>query len=390
MLLLKTAFKNIFSGGMRTWLNVAVLSFTFVMIVLYNGIIDGWIQEARRETIQWETGGGQLWVDGYDRYDIFTLQDAHNTIPKAYQQAIDEKQLTPILITQATLYPQGRLVNAQLKGIDPEQEILKIPSHLLQTDGNEITAIIGKRMASASKLKENDAVMIRWRDRNGAFDAREIRIAAVFENKVPAIDAGQIWISLHNLQEMTSMKNEATLLVKAPDANLPENIAGWYFKDLRFLLADLDMMVKANRIESVIIFAFLLSIGLLAVFDTQTLSIFRRQKEIGTYIALGLTPRQVTWLFTLEGTAYSMLAILIGAIWGMPLLYWFAQTGMAMPDMINDAGIAIGEAIYPVYTISSIAVSIIILVISSAFISYLPARKIARQNVVNALKGKIN
>ena len=32
-------------------------------------------------------------------------------------------------------------------------------------------------------------------------------------------------------------------------------------------------------------YGLLLNIALLAIFDTQVLSIFRRQKEIGTYIA---------------------------------------------------------------------------------------------------------
>ena len=42
MLSLKLAFKNLLGAGLRTWLNVLALSFAFVLIIFYNGMIDGW------------------------------------------------------------------------------------------------------------------------------------------------------------------------------------------------------------------------------------------------------------------------------------------------------------------------------------------------------------
>lgn len=389
MLLIRPAIKNILGGGMRTWLNMAVLSFTFVLIVLYNGITDGWVQESRRETIQWETGQGQLWHSDYDRFDIFSIQEAHGVIPKELQPAVTAHTYTPILVSLGVIYPQGRLQNVLLKGIDPEQSILNIPSKQLKSSGDEIVTLIGKRMAQAAKLKKGDRVMVRWRDRNGTFDAREVLISDVFDTKVASVDEGQLWFNLEDLRKLTSLPDEATYLIRSANGPVVSDVKGWNYKDLKFLLADLDMMLKGERIEMAIIFTVLLSIGLLALFDTQVLSIFRRQKEIGTYIALGMTPRRVAGLFTLEGTSYSILGILFGALWGTPILVWFARAGISMPEMDN-MGIAIGNALYPVYEPSSVLLNIFIIVSLSALISYLPARKIAKQNVVYALKGKIS
>ncbi len=389
MLLIRPAIKNILGGGMRTWLNMAVLSFTFVLIVLYNGITDGWVQESRRETIQWETGPGQLWHSDYDRFDIFSIQEAHGVIPKKLQPAIAAHTYTPILVSLGVIYPQGRLQNVLLKGIDPEQSILNIPSKQLKSSGDEIVTLIGKRMAQAAKLKKGDRVMVRWRDRNGTFDAREVLISDVFDTKVASVDEGQLWFNLEDLRKLTSLPDEATYLIRSANGAVVSDMEGWNYKNLKFLLADLDMMLKGERIEMAIIFTVLLSIGLLALFDTQVLSIFRRQKEIGTYIALGMTPRRVAGLFTLEGTSYSILGILFGALWGTPILIWFARAGISMPEM-DDMGIAIGNALYPVYEPSSVLLNIFIIVSLSALISYLPARKIAKQNVVYALKGKIS
>jgi ABC-type lipoprotein release transport system permease subunit len=230
---------------------------------------------------------------------------------------------------------------------------------------------------------------MRWRDKNGAFDAQEIRIAGIFDTKVFSVDDGQVWLNLSDLQRITLLSGEATYFVKSTDCPLQTGTGEWILKDLKFLLSDLDAMRQASNAETAIVYIFLLAIALLAVFDTQTLSVFRRQKEIGTYIALGMTPRQVIKLFTLEGASYSLLAILAGAVWGTPFLWLMAKYGYKMPGAIDEMGVAIGDRLYPVYQFSSIATSILIILLLSALISYLPTRKIAKQSVVSALKGKI-
>jgi ABC-type antimicrobial peptide transport system permease subunit len=196
-----------------------------------------------------------------------------------------------------------------------------------------------------------------------------------------------LWLDLQTLRQMTGMTNEATYFIESPACPVQEDVDGWLYRDLKFLMTDIDQLVASNRIESIVIFTFLLAIALLAVFDTQTLSIFRRRREIGTYIALGMTPRRVIALFTLEGTCFSLLAVLIAFVWGTPLLVWIARTGMPMPDIYTS--MVMGDTLYPVYEIASIVTSMVLVIFLSAIISYLPARKIAKQNVVNALKGKL-
>lgn len=390
MLIIRTAFKNIIGSGRAAWLNIAVLSFVLVIMTAYNGILDGWIEESRRDTMEWDTGWSQLWQTNYDKYDIFSLPDAHGKIPEQIDDVFKADMATPVLAIQASVYPQGRMMNIQLKGIDPEQHLLKIPSLSLRSTEEGTPVVIGKRMAATTKLKKGDRVMLRWRDRNGVFDAREVLVAAIFDTTVGSVDAGQMWIALDELYAMTGMQDEATYIVMQRESPVNADTGGWHFKDNDFLQTDNRMMEQSSRAESLIIFTILLTLALLAVYDTQTLSIFRRQKEIGTYVALGMTPRDVTGLFTIEGTTYSLFAALLGAIWGSPLLYWFTKTGLPMPEAYGDIGMAVGKAMYPVYKLTTVTTTILVVVVFSALVSYLPARKIASQNMVWALKGKIN
>lgn len=372
-------------AGLRTWLNVSVLSFAFVVIIFYNGMIDGWNRQAREDTREWETGAGQLWHPEYDRYDPYTFEDAHAPMNANIQELVLEDVLVPVLVEQATMYPQGRMKSVVMKGIRAGQKILKLPTASLNDADNAV--FIGKRMAETARIKVGETLLVRWRDKNGTFDARELYVAKVFDSNVPSVDNGQLWLSLNLLQEMTGKTNEATYLVASESYN-QKDVGIWEFKDLDFLLADLDAIIQSKKGGGMVGYLLLLIIALLAIFDSQVLSIFRRQKEIGTYIALGVTRLQVVKIFTVEGSAHSILAALLGAAYGIPLFLWLDTKGLSF-SIAKDTGITMADTIYPYYSMGLIVSTILLVVISSTIVSYIPARKIAKMKPTDAIKGKL-
>lgn len=389
MLALKLAYRNLIGAGLRTWLNVIVLSFCYILIIWYFGLLDGWNKEARRDTIDWEIGGGQFWQQQYDPYDPFTLNDSHGTLPAEMKAEIDKGMMTPILISQGTIYPDGRIQNVILKGIDPDQKILKIPSAELEQIGDAIPALIGTRMAKNSKLKVGDFVTVRWRDARGTFDAADVKIVSIFKTIVPAIDNAQMWIPLEQLQFMMEIPDEATIVVLDKDASISASYAGWDFKNHDYLLRPLSETIRMKSVGIIFVYVILLLLAMLAIFDTQVLSIFRRQKEIGTIIALGLTRWQVVKLFTIEGAMHGVLAAILAAIYGIPLLTLQAVKGIPMPQGTDEYGLTIAEKIFPVYSVGLILVTVLIVMITAIIVSFLPARKIAKMNPTEAIKGKI-
>ena len=138
-----------------------------------------------------------------------------------------------------------------------------------------------------------------------------------------------------------------------------------------------------------VIYIVLMMLDMLAVFDTQVLSIFRRQKEIGTYMAMGMTRLQVVRLFTVEGAMHAILAAVLGAIPGIPFLIWMGKTGFAMPAGTDTMGIAIAEVIYPAYSVGLVVTVMLIIIITTTIVSFLPSRKISKMNPTEAIKGKL-
>ena len=389
MIAFKLAFRNLMGAGLRTWLNVIVLSFSYVVIIWQQGFLQGWNRQARKDMIAWEIGGGEYWHEAYDPYDPFTLVDSHGAIPNPFQTEIQKGTLTPILLAQATFYPEGRIQSVLLKGIDPDQTILNIPSSQLKEEIAEIPAIVGSRMASNNKLKIGDFVTVRWRDVNSTFDAADAKIVAIFKTDVPTVDNGQLWIPLERLQSMMGMPGEATILITDPKNTTVKEIPGWTFQGYDVLLSEINQVIKMKSVGGSIFYILLLALAMLAIFDTQILSIFRRQKEIGTHMAMGMTRGQVIRIFTIEGAMHGILAILVAAIYGIPLLYLSSLKGFPMPEGTDEYGMTIGEKIFPAYGIGLVLGTVLIVLITVTIVSFLPTRKIAKMKPTDAIRGKI-
>ena len=388
-LAIKLAYRNLLGAGLRTWLNVIVLSFSFVVIIWIKGLMAGWDHQAKKDMADYEIGNGQYWHSGYDPYDPFTLSDSHAAVPEELKPAIESGRVEPELVVQGTLYPQGRLQSVIIKGIPPHQTILKIPTAKLDTVTDAIPAVIGTIMKQSLKVSEGDRIMLRWRDVNGTFDATDIIIAGIFSSNVPAAESGQIYIPLEQLRKMMGMPGEATIFTFSAGYTPGVITGGWILKTSRELTSSIDEMIKLKAKGQSVLYGVLLLLAMLAIFDTQVLSIFRRQKEIGTYIALGYTRQGVVGLFTVEGTMYAILAAVMSALYGLPFLTWQAKAGYSMPVNSSDFGIAMAKTLYPVYSAGLVIATVLLVMLVTAIVSYWPSRRIAKMNPTEALRGKL-
>jgi ABC-type lipoprotein release transport system permease subunit len=376
------------------------LSLSFVLIIFVRGLIEGMNRQAEQAMIASEIAGGHFQHPAYDPYDPLTLTDAHGPVPAPLETLAKEGKAAPVLIIQGTIYPEGRLFTVRVKGIDPGQGVLNIPTALLSGGSaaspasDEIPALIGTRLAKTTGLKKGDTFSLQWRDARGTFDAREGRIVEVFSTSVQSVDIGQIWVPLGLLRELTGMAGEATLVVLAQGAPPPALAAAgapsdWIFRGPDYFLADLKSMVAAKTVGSSIMYAILLLLAMLAIFDTQVLSIFHRRREMGTLMALGFTRGKVIGLFTLEGFFNGVLAALVAASYGIPLLAWIAKTGWAMPGDVDSYGFAIGDKLFPTYSAGLVAGTTVLVLLVTTFVSFLPTRRIAKLKPTDALRGRL-
>jgi hypothetical protein len=233
-----------------------------------------------------------------------------------------------------------------------------------------------------------DTVTVQWRDAEGTLDARDLRIVEVMSTTVQSVDRGQVWVPLESLRALARMPGEASLVVLAPGEPAPFP-GSWRHRSPDVLLADVHALVRGKAVGSAFVHLLLVFLAMLALFDTQTLAVFRRRREIGTLVALGMTRERVMALFTLEGALHGVLAGLVALAWGGPLLAWFARVGWGLSAMADSYGYAIGDRIYPTYSPRLVLATAVFLLLVTTVVSWLPARRIASLQPTEALRGRL-
>ena len=389
-MLFNLAIKNLIGAGMRTWLNVFVTAVSFFMIIFISGMYDGMRSHAKQVTIDTEVAGGAYWHPKYDPLDPFSYEDSHGIPPEEIRDLIKNEKAFSILVSQASIYPSGRMMPVMMKGIEPEQSIINLPTRSLlkETDGL-IPVLMGNSMANYTKLKVGDSFAIRWLDANRTYDADEGLIVYIMETENFKVDMGTIWIPLERAQTMLDMKNEATYITFAKNISTVQEKENWIYRDVDYLMRDMEAMIAADEPNARIMYAILLALAGMGIFNSQILSIFRRRKEIGTLMAIGMTRSRVVGLFTLEGGMNAFFALIMTLVLGGPVFIYFSMYGIPLPIDYTEMGLIMAKRLIPVYTMglfvsTTLFISFVVLVLS-----YLPSRRIAKMKPTDALRGKV-
>ena len=389
-MLFKIALKNLLGARLRTFLNVLVTAFSFFLILFMSSMYNGMLQHAKQVTMDTELAGGAYWHPKYDPLDPITFEDAHSVPPVALQALVDEKKAFSVLVSQASIYPGGRIMPAIMKGIQPDQNIVNMPTDALF--GHEdiaIPVLIGKGMASESKLGVGDAFTIRWLDADLTYDANEGTVVHIMDTENFKLDMGHIWIPLKKAQSMLAMEGQATYVTYEKGVPPLQDKGDWIPRDINYLVQDMEAMIAADKPGAQVMYLLLLALAAMGIFNAQVLSIFRRGREIGTLMAIGMTRPRVVGLFTLEGGLNAVLSAVVTLIVFGPILWYFGVYGIPLPLDYSEMGLIIAKRLIPVYTIGLVVSTTILVSIIVLIVSYIPSRRIAKMKPTNALRGKV-
>jgi putative ABC transport system permease protein len=233
-------------------------------------------------------------------------------------------------------------------------------------------------------------VTLRWRDIHGAFNAADLQIVKVMKTPDMDVDNNQIWIDLHRLQTMKDANNHATFIVLNNSKGITVSNKNWKFESIDDLMTDLHNIMKVEKGQAHIMYGILIFLAMIAIFDTQVLAVFKRRREIGTFTALGMTQRQIIRMFTVEGMMYAVLASVAAGILGLPLFIYYGTKGWQLPSAYDVFGIAgFKDSIIFYYSPQMILTTIVLILIMTAFTSWIPTLRIARLRPTDALRGRL-
>lgn len=388
---LKLALRNIIGNGWRSLINIFIIAAVLISLIWMEAMWFSWLVLAKTEQKQWEFASGILRAENYDPFDAFSWEKGYAPIPAEVMPHVESGDIVPILFAPGVIYPGGRQFSAMVKGIPAGQNVLELPSAVLSVKGDgPAPALIGENMAKTTKLQPGDIFTLRVKDSTGAFNAVDLRVAGVMDCPVPTLDNGTVWMDLKALREVKLLDETATLLVLRSSSLRSVSAPRYDLITEKEFFADLNEMVKTKAVGQSVLFLLMIFLAMLAIFDTQALAIFKRRKEIGMLVALGMTKSQIMQMFTLEGALYMVGATFATLILGFPLFWYFAVKGFAMPGGVDFGVIGFDRALKFVYPLPLILATLTLMLVLTAVVSWLAVRKIAVLNTVEALKGGSN
>lgn len=386
-MILKIAWANFYRQGTRSVLNVLITGLAMVAVVFSISLYNGFQAQATRNMIRTDVGGGHYRLPDFDILTPTEWEDRTFEAPAALRGLADADK-AEVLVQQGQIFPRRRLYPVQLRGMGMVQGLLDLPLDRLRNwqgrTEEQLPAILGTKMAQRAKLKTGDTMVLKWRDRNGVVDARDLVVVDVVPIINPRIDEGVVWLRLDHLRRITRREGEVSwVAVRHAHGPLP----GVEFQSPDQLMEDILHLIKTDRRYARIFWAILVFLAGIGVFNTQILNVFRRQKEIGTLMAIGMTSRQIVTLFTLEGSLAAFLSVFAALVLGTAIFSWFQSVGLDVSHL-SESSIPVRERVLLKIIPREVVLTGAVIVSIMMLVSWLPVRKISRLDPTLALRGR--
>jgi ABC-type lipoprotein release transport system permease subunit len=404
-LYLRLAWRNIWRHRRRTIIIVAAMGLALGMMMMYDGLMDGFNNAIYGNAIRVLGGNIQIRAAGY-REQV----DSNPLIPLPNDEAVVQAALANPEVTAAfrRIQTGGLLSNREgafplsIIGIEPDAEA---PVSLIAenvTDGRWLTAadedsmLIGRGLADVMGVQVGDRITMVGTDAHKQNRQRTMTVVGIYDLGMPTLEKNSIYISLAEAQALFDLRGQSTevqvnlknlgqesLVVGALAPALPGyEVASWA-ENYPELGAAITSKNFAMDIFSVII-EVIAGIGVL---NLLLMAVFERTREIGLLGAMGLKPRQIATLFVLEGTMIGVVGVAAGVILGIAFNASFGQVGF---DYSSYAGLAdymalISGRVYPSLGLGKIVERALTVLIITTLAAWIPAREASHREPAQAL-----
>lgn len=400
--MLKFAYRNLSRHRARTLLTLGAIAFGVVSLVLSAGFVDDIFVNLRENTVQSGIGHLQIARQGYFEYRArqpydYMIDDPAPLVAAARAVPTVRDAMLRLNLTGTLSNGRGELP-VMAEGIEPEREE-KVGGLLTLVDGRRLTGSdefaveLGEGLARSLGVGPGAFVTLLLATPAGAINSVELKVVGVFRSFSIEFDARAARLPLAAARTALNTQAVHTVVVVLENTAFTNTVAARLQHDLGSRgyelrtweeLADFyRKAVDLYRTQFGVLQAIILVMVALSVSNSINISIFERTAEVGTLLALGNRRRQVFHLLILESSIAGLVGGLAGAGLGVGLAYGISQIGIPMPPPPNSSqGYLAVVRIVP----EQVAIGLAIGVVATVLASMLPAFRVTRLPVVEALR----
>jgi len=395
------AWRNLWRNPRRTLITLIVVSAGLWSVLFFNAFLNAWMQSSKDATLKLLIGSGQIHAAGYmDDPNIKAIMPPPAGALKAALNAPEVSAWATRLALPGVIQSEYKTLPVNIVGVDPaaERRISSIPGKLVEgryvSSVDDDGIVLGLHMVKRLKTGLGRRVILMSQNASGALSEQSFTIVGLFDADQQTEDfyaftgraadqkflglGGQISeIAFAVPQDQDLPGVMARLRTAAPALD----VRSWR-KLSAYLAASDSFMQGFIYIWLAVVFS-LMAIGIV---NTQLMAVFERTREFGLLRALGMKPRGVLMMVSLE----SVFLIGCGCLVGMALAaltIWGLHGGIDLSAFSKGLELAQGgQVLYPKLAPGSFVLFPLLIWGLGVLIALWPARRAAKSSPVEAMR----
>ena len=393
----RQALQNVWSNKLRTFLTMLGIIIGVMAVIVIVGLGNGMTQSMRDSFSALGTNALSIQVWGYGSRtasveDVYKIADKNKELISAVSPQIDFSNNTPKVgtttyrygttvygvdedYTQMKNYTLAKGRNLQYMDMKDDKQVCVIGDYINRTafggNGMGKTIRLGPykfRIVGVLNAKVNNTSMQQGSDDDCVY--LPYTIAMRLSNTAMAS-------SYIAIMSDESKANEAKAVVEAYLTDLFKSDSAFYVYSASEWLEEMNNMINMVIVILTGIASISLLVGGIGIMNIMLVSVTERTREIGIRKALGAKERVILSQFVVEAATTSAL----GGVLGIVLGYIVSMAANHILPMISSD---IDVTVSPSF--NSIAVAFGISVFIGVLFGYLPAKRAARLNPIEALR----
>jgi putative ABC transport system permease protein len=411
---LKIALRNLFKNRRRSTITTFAIAFGFAGVNLFSGFTE-YMYTGNREAAIYVISRGHLTIFKKGFLEKGQLDPARYLLSPEEMDAIEEicREIPNVILVTPQLRISGLVTNGKIstifvaQGIVPSSEDVVLSrmtmakmdkaQERLEGRGLQDDKIYGVAMsrglARLLDLKVGSNAVAFTTTVHGQMNALDLEVFQLFYGGGEAIADKVMRVPFSFAQELYDTNGADRLSVLLDKTEYTESIRDKL--QTAFSERGLELEVKTweelsdwyrkvkEMFDTIFVFLFIIVfiIVVMSVANTMSMAVFERTREIGTLRALGLKRKGVVLLFGIESTLLGVCGT-IGGLFLTALGWWLVDVlkpTWVPPGMTNRVPIVI--YFVPETMVYSFACMLVLCLTASV----IPARRAARENIVDAL-----
>ncbi len=396
------AWRNVWRNQRRTTVTIGAMTFALFMMILYAGLMDGYLLGMERAILDLEVGDVQIFAGDFrENPSLYTTIDDPEAVlaPLVAQGFAASGRVLAFGLAAAGESSAG----VSFRGVDVARDATVTRIQEVVAQGRWLDpldpkgVVLGRRLARMLSVGLGDELVFLTQSSDGAMAYDLYTVRGVLRGIADATDRSGVFMNEAALRELVLVPEGVhQIIVRRPDNvaldRAAERVAdvarGLDVQTWRQLMPTISSLLESSRgVMLAMYFIIYLAIGML-VLNAMLMAVFERIRELGVLKALGVGPFRLLRLILLECGIQTGIALVIGVLLAIPAVVYLSTNGILLAGLAGTS--IMGIAMEPVWRaaismpVFTTPILILVLIVFAAVLY--PALKAATIQPVEAMR----